>query len=128
VFMLVFAAGSALAALAGVIGGFALLTAPNMAAALGPIVFVVVVVGGLGSLAGALVASVLIGIVQTFSVALDVSLVDLLRPLGVAVPRDSAFHELSAVKVAQMAPMIPYLLLILMLIFRPKGLMGTRET
>jgi hypothetical protein len=50
VFTRVFAAGTGLAALAGVIGGFALLTAPNMAASLGPIVFVVVVVGGLGSL------------------------------------------------------------------------------
>jgi len=36
-----------------VIGGFALLTEPNMAANLGPIVFVVVVVGGLGSIRGA---------------------------------------------------------------------------
>jgi branched-chain amino acid transport system permease protein len=128
VFMLVFAAGSALAGLAGVIGGFALLTAPTMAAALGPIVFVVVVVGGLGSLPGALVASLLIGVVQTFAVALDVSLADALRAVGVTVARQSALHELVSVKVAQAAPMIPYLLLILMLIFRPKGLMGTRET
>src|SRR5439155_12163216 len=50
IFVLVFAIGSALAGLAGVIGGFALLTEPSMAAALGPIVFVVVVVGGLGSI------------------------------------------------------------------------------
>jgi len=57
IFVLVFAVGSALAGLAGVIGGFALLTEPNMAAALGPIVFVVVVVGGLGSIPGALIAS-----------------------------------------------------------------------
>mgnify|MGYP003559591004 CR=1 FL=1 len=45
-----------------------------MAAALGPIVFVVVVVGGLDSIPGALVASILIGIVQTFAVALAASL------------------------------------------------------
>ena len=56
-FVLVFAIGSALAGLAGVIGGFALLTEPNMAANLGPIVFVVVVVGGLGSIPGAFYAS-----------------------------------------------------------------------
>jgi len=30
--------------------------------------------------------------------------------------------------VAQVAPIIPYLLLVLVLIFRPKGLMGYRET
>jgi branched-chain amino acid transport system permease protein len=128
VFMRVFAAGTALAGLAGVIGGFALLTAPNMAAALGPIVFVVVVVGGLGSLPGAFIASMAIGIVQTFAVALDVSTLDLLRHLGVTVARESAWHEVVSIKIAQAAPMIPYLLLVLMLIFRPKGLLGTRET
>jgi branched-chain amino acid transport system permease protein len=128
VFTLVFAAGTALAALAGVIGGFALLTAPNMAAALGPIVFVVVVVGGLGSLGGALVASLLIGIVQTFLVALDVSLLDGLQRFGIVLGRDSALYELFTIKVAQTAPMVPYLLLILMLILRPRGLMGTRDT
>ena len=79
VFMLVFGGGSALAGLAGVIGGHALVTQPGMAAALGPILFVVVVVGGLGSLAGAFIASLLIGIVQTFAVALDCSLADAFR-------------------------------------------------
>jgi branched-chain amino acid transport system permease protein len=128
IFMRVFAAGTALAALAGVIGGFALLTAPNMAAAVGPIVFVVVVVGGLGSLPGALIASMAIGIIQTFAVALDVSTLDLLRHVGWTLSRDSIFHEAAAIKIAQAAPMIPYLLLVLMLILRPKGLMGTRET
>ncbi|HXJ78289.1 MAG TPA: branched-chain amino acid ABC transporter permease [Candidatus Methylomirabilis sp.] len=128
VFMRVFAAGTALAALAGVIGGFALLTAPNMASALGPIVFVVVVVGGLGSLPGALIASMAIGIIQTFAVALDVSALDLLRHAGFNLTQTSIFHEAASIKIAQAAPMIPYLLLVLMLIFRPKGLMGTRET
>src|SRR4029079_6365071 len=56
-FVLVFAIGSGLAGLAGVIGGFMLLTQPTLANAIGPIVFVVVVVGGLGSLGGAFVAS-----------------------------------------------------------------------
>ncbi|MEK7370834.1 MAG: branched-chain amino acid ABC transporter permease [candidate division NC10 bacterium] len=128
VFMRVFAAGTALAALAGVIGGFALLTTPNMAAALGPIVFVVVVIGGLGSLGGALIASLAIGIMQTFAVALDVSLLDLLRHAGVTIGRESALFELASIKIAQAAPMIPYVLLVLMLIVRPKGLLGTRET
>ena len=128
IFVLVFAIGSALAGLAGVIGGFALLTEPSMAAALGPIVFVVVVVGGLGSIPGALIASMLIGIVQTFAVALDYSLLDLLRTFDVSVSRGSMWHEVLAIKIAQAAPIIPYLLLVLMLILRPKGLMGTRET
>ena len=94
VFVLVFAIGSALAGLAGVIGGFMLLTQPTLAHAIGPIVFVVVVVGGLGSLSGALIASMLIGILQTFAVAVDYSLLDLLRALGVALTRASPFYEL----------------------------------
>jgi branched-chain amino acid transport system permease protein len=128
IFVLVFAIGSALAGLAGVIGGFALLTEPNMAVALGPIVFVVVVVGGLGSIPGAFIASMLIGIVQTFAVALDYSLLDLFRVLGVTVTRASPLYELYAIKIAQAAPILPYLLLVLMLILRPRGLLGTRET
>jgi len=128
IFVLVFGVGSALAGLAGVIGGFALLTEPNMAAALGPIVFVVVVVGGLGSIPGALIASMLIGIVQTFAVALDYSLLDLFSALGVAVSPQSALQEVYSIRIAQAAPLIPYLLLVLMLLLRPRGLLGTRET
>ena len=127
-FVLVFAIGSALAGLAGVIGGFALLTEPNMAASLGPIVFVVVVVGGLGSIPGAFLASMLIGIAQTFAVALDYSLLDALRAAGVTTSQASIGRELLALKVAQAAPILPYLLLVVMLIVRPRGLLGTRET
>ena len=83
--------------------------------------------GGLGSLAGALIASMLIGILQTFAVAVDYSLLDLLRALGVAVSRTSPFHEALGVKLATAAPIVPYLLLVLMLIVRPRGLLGTRD-
>jgi len=127
VFVLVFAVGSGLAGLAGVIGGFMLLTQPTLAHAIGPIVFVVVVVGGLGSLPGALIASMLIGILQTFAVAVDYSLLDLLRAFGVAVSRASPLHEVLGVKLATAAPIVPYLLLVLMLIVRPRGLLGTRD-
>jgi branched-chain amino acid transport system permease protein len=107
VFMLVFGGGCALAGLAGVIGGNAFVTNPGMAAAVGPIIFVIVVVGGMGSLAGAFIASLLIGCMQTFAVSLDWSL--------------------GGITIAQAAPVLPYLLMVLLLIFRPKGLMGTRE-
>jgi len=127
-FVLVFAIGSALAGLAGVIGGFALMTEPNMAANLGPIVFVVVVVGGLGSISGAFYASMLIGILQTFAVALDYSTLDLLRNFDVTVARASPLYEVLAIKLAQAAPILPYLLLVVMLIVRPRGLLGTRDT
>ena len=98
VFMWVFGGGCALAGLAGVLGGNAFVTEPGMAAALGGIIFVVVVVGGIGSLGGAFLASLLIGLMQTFAVGLDVSV----------------------------APILPYLLLVLVLIFRPRGLLGAR--
>jgi branched-chain amino acid transport system permease protein len=128
VFMLVFGVGCALAALAGVIAGPALVTQPAMAASLGPILFVVVVVGGLGSLAGAFVASLLIGLIQTFAVAVNVSVADVMGHLGVTLTRDSLGGDLWMATVAQVAPIIPYLLLVLVLIFRPKGLMGDRDT
>ena len=51
IFMLVFGAGAALAGLAGVIGGNAFVTEPAMAAAVGSIIFVVVVVGGMDATA-----------------------------------------------------------------------------
>jgi len=127
VFMLVFGGGCALAGLAGVIGGNAFVTEPGMAAAVGAIIFVVVVVGGMGSLAGAFLASVLIGVVQTFAVAIDASIESALRNLGWLVTPETFGYALYKLKVSQVAPILPYLLLVLVLIFRPKGLMGTRE-
>jgi branched-chain amino acid transport system permease protein len=128
VFMVVFGIGSALAGLAGVIAGPVLGTFPGMAQVLGSIVFVVVVIGGLGSLGGAFVASLLIGIVQTFAVALDVSLNSALASVGLRVDATSMLHDLWKVTVAQVAPIMPYLLLVLVLIVRPTGFFGTRET
>jgi len=128
VFMAVFGLGSALAGLAGVIAGPVLGTFPGMAQVLGSIVFVVVVIGGLGSLTGAFVASLLIGILQTFAVAFNDSLMDVASALGIRLSPQSAFADLWSVTVAQVAPIMPYLLLVLVLIIRPMGLFGTRET
>lgn len=128
VFMVVFGIGSALAGLAGVIAGPVLGTFPGMAQVLGSIVFVVVVIGGLGSVTGAFAASLLIGIVQTFAVALDLSVGDVLVSLGVPSAASAALHDVWKVTVAQVAPIMPFLLLILVLIIRPTGLFGTRET
>jgi branched-chain amino acid transport system permease protein len=127
VFMLVFGGGAALAGLAGVIGGNAFVTDPGMAAALGPIVFVIVVVGGMGSLGGAFVASLIIGCLQTFSVALDWSFAGLFASFGLTVTPDTPLAALWTIKLSQAAPVLPYLLMVLLLIFRPRGLMGTRE-
>ena len=107
VFMGVFGAGAALAGLAGVVGGSTFVTEPGMAAAVGPVIFVVVVVGGLGSLTGAFLASLLIALIQTFAVAYD-------------------FRLLPSIGLAQVAPILPYLLLVLVLLWRPSGLFGRR--
>ncbi|MEO8299616.1 MAG: branched-chain amino acid ABC transporter permease [Burkholderiales bacterium] len=128
VFMLVFGGGAALAGLAGVIGGNAFVTEPGMAAAVGSIIFVIVVVGGLGSLMGALLASLLIGVLQTFAVSMDYSLLTLLEGLGATVQVDSPLYNVLKLSIAQVAPILPYLFMVLILVFRPKGLMGTRET
>jgi branched-chain amino acid transport system permease protein len=101
VFMLVFGGGAALAGLAGVMGGNAFVTEPGMAATVGSVIFVVVVVGGLGSLLGAFAASLLVGVIQTFAVGMD--------------------------RFSPYAPALPYVLMVLILVLRPKGLLGTRE-
>src|SRR5260221_10175863 len=107
VFMLVFGGGAALAGLAGVIGRHGFVTEPGMAASVGPIIFVIVVGGGMGSLAGAFIGSLLIGCLQTFAVALDWSF--------------------GGISISSAAPVLPYLLMVLMLILRPRGLLGTRD-
>jgi branched-chain amino acid transport system permease protein len=128
VFMGVFGGGAALAGLAGVIGGNAYVTEPNMAGALGSIIFVVVVVGGMGSLAGAFLASLLIGVMQTFAISLDQSIASTLQAaIGTVITPDTPLYSLWRLKISQVAPMLPYLLLVLILIFRPRGLLGTRE-
>jgi branched-chain amino acid transport system permease protein len=121
VFTMVFAIGTALAALGGVIGAPLAVIEPAMADAMGPIVFVVVVIGGLGSLGGALVASLLIGCVQTFAVGASASAGSIAASLGVTLP-----PAWSALTVAQLAPVLPYLVLVAMLAARPRGLLGER--
>ncbi len=127
VFMLVFGGGCALAGLAGVVGGNAFVTEPSMAETLGTIIFVVVVAGGMGSLMGALFASLLIGVIQTFAIAIDLSLSDALSTLGVSVDSATFGHSVLSVPLSQVAPILPYALLVLVLIFRPRGLLGKRE-
>jgi branched-chain amino acid transport system permease protein len=121
-FMIVFGVGCGLAGLAGVIGGNILVTEPSMALSIGPIVFVVVVIGGMGSLEGAFVASLLIGLLQTFAVAIDTTFHDLFGWAGL-----SAVSDLGRISISSLAPMLPFLLLVLVLMIRPRGLMGERE-
>jgi len=123
IFTTVFAGGCALAALAGVIGAPLAVVEPAMADAMGPIVFVVVVSGGIGSLAGALIASLVIGCVQTFSVGSTASAGSIAASFGLSLP-----DAWAALTVAQLAPVLPYALLVAMLAARPHGLLGERAS
>ncbi len=78
----------------------------------------------MGSLAGAFLASLLIGVIQTFAVAIDYSVASLFTGLGLHVASTNTLMRLT---ISQVAPILPYLFLVLILIFRPKGLLGTRE-
>ena len=127
IFMGVFGVGTALAGLAGVIAGPVLTTFPGMAAVLGSIVFVIVVIGGLGSLAGAFIASLLIGLLQSYAIASDVGMPELLNLIGVSFESSHPLNDLWTLTLPQVAPILPFLLLVLVLIFRPTGLLGKRE-
>ena len=128
VFTTVFSGGCLLAGLAGVIGGNYLTTESSMADAMGPIVFVVVVFGGLGSLAGCFIASVIMGMIQTFAVVFDYTLGDLFKPFGIDAGWDNLLGEILTVPMARIGPLLPYAMMILILLFRPRGLLGTRDT
>ena len=128
IFMMVFGVGTALAGVAGVIAAPVLGTFPGMATVLGSVVFVIVVVGGLGSLHGALYASLLIGLLQSYAIASDVGVQDLLDLFGISFEADHVLRDLWSLTLPQVAPVLPYLLLVLVLIFKPRGLFGLRES
>jgi branched-chain amino acid transport system permease protein len=131
VFMGVFGVGTAMAGLAGVIAGPVLGTFPGMAILLGSIVFVTIVIGGLGSLWGALIASLIIGWLQTFAATYNVRMEDILTGIGLTKPEpiwDSAWRDLWTLTLPQIGPILPYLLMVIVLVVRPQGLFGKRET
>ncbi|MEP5152847.1 branched-chain amino acid ABC transporter permease [Planktotalea sp.] len=131
IFMGVFGVGTALAGVAGVIAGPVLGTFPGMAFVLGSIVFVTIVIGGLGSLWGALIASLLIGWITTFAKSYNLAMSDVFNAIGIATPEnldDNIFRDLWTVTSPQIADILPYILMVLILIFRPAGLFGKRES
>jgi len=84
---LVFAAGAGLAAFGGVMGGPILGGYPGMDFDLLPLAFVVVIVGGMGSLKGAVVGSVVVGLLDNFGKALapELSYFTLFAPMVVVL-------------------------------------------
>jgi len=69
VFVLVFAIGSGLAGLAGVIGGTALSIAPGEDVRYLLASLIVVIVGGLGSISGAAIGALVVGLAEQFGLA-----------------------------------------------------------
>jgi len=125
VFMGVFGVGAALAGLAGAVAGAFYTTNPNMAIELGVMVFVVVVVGGLGSLEGAMLASLLIGNITSLAVGVDASLADLLGLVG-AHEWAQGVGGLLTLKVSSLAATLPFAVMLLVLLVRPSGLLGEK--
>jgi len=84
---LVFAAGAGLAAFGGVMGGPILGGYPGIDFDLLPLAFVVVIIGGMGSLKGALVGSVVVGLVDNFGKALvpELSYFTLFAPMVIVL-------------------------------------------
>ncbi|HEV8647126.1 MAG TPA: branched-chain amino acid ABC transporter permease [Burkholderiales bacterium] len=106
-YRLVFALGVALAAFAGMIAAPVSSVFPGMGGQVLIICFVVVVIGGIGSVKGALVAALLIGLVDTFGKVLEIEI--------------GGFRVLP-----ELAGMSVYLLMAIVLLWRPEGLFGKR--
>src|SRR5690606_41692992 len=91
--------------------------------ALGVLVCVGGVVGGLGSGEGAVCAWLLIGLLSSFAVGIDASLATLLGLFGAGEGAERV-GGLMTVKISSLAATLPFLLMLLVLLVRPSGLKG----
>jgi branched-chain amino acid transport system permease protein len=82
--MLIFALGAFLAALGGVIGGAFLGVYPGLDFEMLPIAFAVVIIGGMGSLGGAAIGALIVGLADNFGKALfpEISYFTLYAPMA----------------------------------------------
>jgi branched-chain amino acid transport system permease protein len=114
-FTLVFGLGAALCALAGAVLGPLLSISVGMGESIIILAFVVVVIGGIGSVRGALVGALLVGLVDTLGRAiLPTALRSVLRP------------ELADSMASAAASISIYVLMALVLVWRPAGLFPSR--
>lgn len=90
--------GAGMAGLAGALAGPYLTLSPTMGNEILVISFIVVVIGGIGSVGGAMAAALLLGMAQT----------------------------VGAVYVPDLAALVPYVLMVAVLVWRPLGLVGSR--
>jgi predicted RND superfamily exporter protein len=93
----VFAAGVALAALSGIIAAPVSSVYPGMGSQILIISFVVVVIGGIGSIKGALVAALLIGAAETFGIVLLPKLASMMVYLVMAAVFESTVYPVSII-------------------------------
>jgi len=68
------------------------------------------------------VGSLAVGCIETLAVASDASLGAFARLIGQPLPAQWA-----SLTIAQLAPLVPYVLLVAMLAVRPRGLFGQRD-
>lgn len=114
-YTLVFGLGAALAGLAGLMAGPIVSIESGMGEPILILTFVVIVIGGIGSIRGALVAAVLVGLVDTVGRAFLPLL------LGIVLRPQAANQAGPA-----LASMLIYLLMAGVLAFRPEGLFPAR--
>ena len=114
-FTAVFVFGAALCALAGGLLGPLLAVQVGMGESVLILAFVVIIIGGIGSIRGALVGSLIVGTVDTLGRALLPTL------LRAALPADAA-----ATLGPALASIMIYLLMVAILFFRPQGLFPAR--
>lgn len=114
-FMLVFAAGAMLAGFAGAIVSPILSVDPGMGDSILILTFVVIVIGGVGSVKGAFCAALLVGIVDTLG--------RMFGPILLKLAMDPAAAAQAG---RTIAPMLIYILMAAVLFWRPDGLFGRR--
>src|SRR5437016_14451614 len=110
-YTIVFGCGAALAGLAGLMAGPIYAVQPGMGELILIQVFVVIVIGGIGSIRGALVGAVVVGMVDTLGRAF-------LKPMLSTVIGPSAADNAGPA----LASMLIYILMAAVLFFRPQGL------
>ncbi|MGY6569079.1 MAG: branched-chain amino acid ABC transporter permease [Salinarimonas sp.] len=115
-FMVVFGFGAMLAGFAGAMVAPILSVEPGMGDNLLILAFVVIVIGGIGSIRGAFIAALLIGLVDTLGRGFATDILRLVMDPSAASQTGRAI-----------APMLIYILMALVLIFRPSGLFPVKR-
>lgn len=110
-FMIVFGFGAMLAGFAGAMVSPILSVEPNMGDSILILTFVVIVIGGIGSIRGAFIAALLVGCVDTLG-----------RTFGPIILRAALEPSAASQTGRTLAPMLIYILMAAILFFRPSGL------